>query len=193
MQEKNDLMTDEDIIELFFKRDETAIGEISRKYHNYCRTIAFQILQNSEDAEECVNETWFSTWKSIPPTRPQVLKLFIAKIVRNISFDQYKSQNRKKRGSGELAQVLDELAECISGNQDVEEDYIAKELNETIQKFAAQLPEREANIFIRRYFFVDSLDEIGKRYGISSNHIGVILSRTRRKLKQVLEREGYVL
>lgn len=193
MERRAFLLTDAEIIELFFERNENAVKEINNKYGRYCHSIAYKILHDPEDAEECVNETWYSTWESIPPTKPQRLKLFIAKIVRNISFDRYKSKNRKKRGSGELPQVLDELEECLSGNHDVEKDYIARELNETIQKFVYQLAEREANIFIRRYFFVDSLDEIAKRYGISSNHVGVILSRTRGKLKYVLEKEGYVL
>lgn len=193
MQKKDLLLTDAEIIELFFERNENAIKEISNKYDRYCRSIAYKILQNKEDAEECVNDTWYSTWKTIPPTKPQKLNLFLAKIVRNISFDKYKSKNRKKRGAGEMVQVLDELEECIPSVQNIEDDYIAHELNETIQKFTCKLPERDANIFIRRYFFVDSFDKIAKQYGISSNHVGVILSRTRKKLKYELEKEGYVL
>lgn len=187
------VITDDEIVELFFKRDENAIKELSNKYNRYCHSIAFKILNNTEDAEECVNDTWYSIWNNIPPSRPQKLNLFLARIVRNISFDKYKSKNRKKRGAGEIAQVLDELEECIPTNQNIEDDYIAIELNETIQKFTRDLPEKEANVFIRRYFFVETFEEIGKRYNISSIHVGVILSRTRKKLKLLLEREGYSL
>ena len=186
-------MTDNEIVELFFARSENAIKLISEKYHAYCYSISFQILSNKEDCEECVNDTWYRTWKSIPPTRPAHLKAFLAKIVRNISFDKYKSKNRKKRGSGEIAQVLDELSECIASDQNVENDYIAKELNDTIRSFVKSLPEREANIFIRRYFFVESFEEIACRYSVNKNHVGVILARTRKKLKQQLEMEGYFI
>lgn len=107
-------MTDEEIVQLFFQRKEEAVQEISKKYSSYCFKIANNILNNREDSEECVNDTWMQAWNTIPPTRPKYLRLFVAKIVRNLSFSRYKLKNAKKRGSGEMILVLEELEECIA-------------------------------------------------------------------------------
>lgn len=185
-------MTDEKIIELFFQRNEVALKETSKKYGAYCFKIANNILNNREDSEECLNDTWMKTWDSIPPTRPIHFNLFLAKIVRNLSFNKYKSKHTYKRGRGEIALVLDELEECIGGRSDVEKNYIEKELSETINKFVRALPEREGNVFIRRYFYSDTIKGISNRYHISENNIRVMLNRTRKKLKIRLEKEGYI-
>lgn len=186
-------MTDEKIIQLFFQRNEVAIEETSRKYGTYCFKIANNILKNQEDSEECVNDTWLKTWETIPPTRPQYLNLFLAKIVRNLSFNKYKSKYAGKRGGGDMAVVLDELAECIAGANDTETAYLAEELQKTINRFVTALPETEGNVFIRRYFYADSIREISKRYLISENHVRVMLNRTRNKLRVKLEKEGYIV
>ena len=146
-------MTDEEIVQLFFQRKEEAVQEISKKYSSYCFKIANNILNNREDSEECVNDTWMQAWNSIPPTRPKYLRLFVAKIVRNLSFSRFKLKNAKKRGSGEMMLVLEELEECIAGQSDVETLYIAGELQTAINEFVHNLPEKEGNIFIRRYFY----------------------------------------
>ena len=185
-------MTDEEIVQLFFQRKEEAVQEINRKYGSYCFKIANSILNNREDLEECVNDTWMQTWNTIPPTRPKYLRLFVAKIVRNLSFSRYKLKNAKKRGSGEMMLVLEELEECIAGQSDVETLYIAGELQTAINEFVKNLPEKEGNIFIRRYFYAESMKDISKRYGVSENNVRVILSRTRGKLRVKLEKEGYI-
>lgn len=184
-------MTDEKILELFFQRNEVAIAETNRKYGAYCYQIANAILNNPEDAEECLNDTWMKTWYSIPPAQPIHFRLFLAKIVRNISFNKYKAKYAKKRGEGELALVLEELEECIASQSDVESVFLAEELQETINTFVCNLPEKEGNIFIRRYFYLDSVKDISKRYHLTENHVSVLLNRTRNKLKTVLQKEGY--
>ena len=185
-------MEDNQIIELYWQRDEGAISESSRKYGSYCQSIAFNILQNNEDSEECVNDTWLKAWDSMPPHKPDCLRLFLAKITRNLSFNRYNANKAKKRGGGEMTLVLDELAECISNETDPEEAIINKELNEYIIRFVHTLPERERNIFVRRYFFVDTVKSISKRYGLSENYVSVTLNRTRKMLKKKLKKEGYI-
>lgn len=106
-------MDDKQIIELYWQRNEDAIHETSLKYGSYCYSIAHNILSNNEDSEECVNDTWLKAWNSIPPQRPVHLKMFLAKITRNLSFDKYKAGKAAKRGNGEIAVVLDELSECL--------------------------------------------------------------------------------
>lgn len=185
-------MTDDEIIQLFFERKEEAIKETYKKYGSYCFKIANNILGNREDSEECLNDTWLEIWDSIPPTRPVHFHLFLAKMVRNLSINKYRSKYAKKRGNGEMALILDELEECIVGQSDVETLVIAGELQSTINKFVRGLSEKEGNIFIRRYFYSDSIKDISNRYHISENNVRVILNRTRNKLKIRLEKEGYI-
>lgn len=185
-------MTDEKIIELYFNRNEAAIAETSRKYGSYCFKIADNILNDREDAKECLNDTWMQAWNAIPPTRPAHLRLFLARLARNLSLNRYRAKYTQKRGSGETAFILDELEECLSGQSDVETLYIAKELQATINQFVRTLPEKEGNVFIRRYFFSDSIKEIADRYHISENNARVMLNRTRNKLRDRLEKEGYL-
>ncbi len=182
-------MQDLQIISLYFERDEQAIVETNRKYGSYCFAIANNILQNQEDSEECVNDTWLRTWNSIPPARPNHLKLFLAKITRNLSFDKYKAKHSQKRGDGELPLVLDELEFCVADSSDVEGELIAKEMEQKVLSFVQNLAEQERNIFLRRYFYVESIGEIAKRYNLKENNVSVILSRTRQKLQQELRKE----
>ena len=185
-------MTDDKIIQLFFQRQEVAIKETQKKYGSYCFKIANSLLNNKEDTEECLNDTWLKAWESIPPTRPTYFNLFLAKIVRNFAINKYRSKHTHKRGKGEIALVLDELEECITGEADVETLYIAEELQNTINKFVRGLSEKDGNVFIRRYFYADPIKDISKRYHISENNVRVMLSRTRNRLKLMLEKEGYI-
>jgi len=185
-------LEDSQIIELYRQKNADAIPETASKYGAYCFAIAEKILHNTEDSEECVNDTWLHAWNAIPPQNPKVLRLFLAKITRNLSFDRYNAQKAEKRGSGETALVLDELGECLGGGADAEAAYEAKELREAIQRFVRSLPEREGNVLVRRYFFVEPVADIARRYGLTENHVAVILSRTRKKLKAHLQKEGYL-
>ncbi len=184
-------MDDRRIIELYWQRDAQAIAESNGKYGGYCFAIANNILSSSEDAEEGVNDTWLRAWNAMPPKRPDRLRLFFARIVRNISFNRYEAIKAKKRGGGEISLVLDELSECIAAETDIEGEYQARELGRSIRRFVSGLPAREADIFVRRYFFTEPVAAIARRFGLTENNTAVILSRTRRKLRACLEREGY--
>ncbi|MDE7325011.1 MAG: sigma-70 family RNA polymerase sigma factor [Lachnospiraceae bacterium] len=185
-------MEDSQIIELFWQKNTDAISEAASKYGAYCFTIAESILHNAEDSKECVNDTWLHAWNAIPPQRPDVLRMFLAKITRNLSFDRFHARNAKKRGGGEITFVLDELSECLSSGVDTEAAYEAKELRQCIRHFVRALPERDRNVMVRRYFFIESVADIAKRYGLTENNVMVILSRTRKKLKDHLLKEGYL-
>lgn len=185
-------MEDSQIIELYWQKNEDAIKETDRKYREYCFAIANNILCNHQDSEECVNDTWLNTWNAIPPQKPKALQIFLAKITRNLSFNRFNARSAQKRGSGEITLVLDELAECLSGESDVESEYAAKELGQHIRLFVHALPEKACNVFVRRYFFTDPVREIAKRYRLTENNVMVILSRTRKKLKQYLVKEGFI-
>ena len=186
-------MEDGKILELYFQRDENAIKETSAKYGAYCYSIADNILHNKQDCEECVNDTWINAWNSIPPQRPVKFKLYLARITRNLSFNLFNSRNTKKRGGGEMHLILDELSECVAGRDNVENEYIAKELGQSIQQFVRALPERDGNVFLRRYFFCEPISAIAKRYALTQNNVTVILSRTRKKLQKHLIKEEYFL
>lgn len=184
------MMEDNQIIDLYFERDEQALKETQDKYQLYCKNISFNILQNHEESEECFNDTLLKTWYSIPPHRPSYLKLYLAKIIRNCSLDVFQKNHAQKRGEYESPLVFDELEECI-GEESVEVNFHQNQLKEMINHFLHQLPEKECDIFIRRYFYFDSTQEIAHRYQIKESHVYVILSRTREKLKDYLKKGGY--
>lgn len=184
-------MEDSQILELYRQRDADAISETAKKYGPYCFAIAENILHSAEDSEECVNDTWLRAWNAIPPQRPGVLRIFLAKITRNLAFNRFNARNAQKRGGGEVALVLDELGECLGG-ADTETAYEAKELRRCIRLFVRSLPEREGNVLVRRYFFAEPVADIAKRYGLTENNVMVILSRTRGKLRAHLLKEGYL-
>ncbi len=183
-------MDDSMIIQLYWERNETAIRETETAYGKYCFSIADNILHSREDAEESVNDTFLHVWNAIPPTRPGRFKLFLARITRNLSFDRYKSMRRKKRGNSEMEMILEELDGCLSA-EDTETAFFAKELENTLKEFIDSLPVREKSIFLRRYFFAESIPVIAKAFSLRENHILTILSRTRKKLKNYLQKEGY--
>lgn len=184
-------MEDSKIVELYLQKNEKAIKETDNKYGSYCFTIAHNILHSREDSEECVNDTWLKTWNAIPPHKPAKLQMFLAKITRNLSFNRFHSRSAKKRGGGEIVFVLDELAECLACESDIASEYEMQELGQCVRIFVRSLPEREGNIFVRRYFFTETIAEIAEKYGLTENNIMVILSRTRKKLKNQLIREGF--
>lgn len=184
-------MEDRQIIELYWQKNADAISETANKYGVYCFAIAENILHDIEDSEECVNDTWLHAWNAIPPQRPNAFRMFLAKITRNLSLDRLSTRNAEKRGGGEMALVLDELTECLAGEADVEAAYEARELEQIIRRFVQALPEREGNVFVRRYFFIEPAAAIAKRYHLTENNVRVILNRVRKKLKQELMREGY--
>lgn len=184
-------MDDNSIIRLYFDRDEQAVEETARKYGSYCYTIANNILSNREDAQESVNDTYLDAWNSIPPHRPSSLSLFLGKITRRISIDRLRKNNAQKRGGGELALVLDELQQCIPSEADVEQAFEKKYLSQMINEFVKTLPEKERKVFLCRYWYMDSVKSIARRFGYSESKVKSMLYRTREKLREALRKEGY--
>ena len=186
-------MDDKAIVELYFARDEQAITQTDRKYGGYCYSVANRILCSKEDSEETVIDAYWQVWNAIPPQCPKVLKLFLGKITRNLAFSRWRKMTAGKRGGGETELVLEELAECIPGTEQIDDQLNAKELVRTIQTFLDTLPERDQAIFLRRYYYVEDVDAIADRYGIRRTNVNLILSRTRAKLKIYLKQEEYDL
>lgn len=184
-------MNDSQIIELYWNRNTKAISASMEQYGAYCFSVAYGILDDAQDSEECVNDTWLRAWNAIPPTRPTVLKVFFAKITRHLSFDRYKARKSLKRGGGDTMLVLEELAECIADESNVEGQVNAKELGEVINQFVLSLSEREQNLFVRRYFFSEPIKVIADRYEMNENYVNVTLSRIRKRLRSHLSKEGY--
>ncbi len=188
-----DRMEDSKIIELYLARDEQAIVSTEQKYGSYCSTVAFHILRNTEDVRECLNDTWLRLWNSIPPVIPASLKYYAARIIRNLAFDRYEADRTQKRGSGEIPLILDELAEVIPSHSSVEDEVAGLELQRQINAFLKGEKPRERDIFIRRYFWSETMDEIAERYGMQKNAVSASLYRMRARLKTYLEGEGYIV
>jgi len=169
-------MDDNAIIDLFFSRDESAISETAGKYGAYCFTVANNILGDSGDAEECLNEAWFRAWSCI-------------RLVRSAALDRVRAQKAQKRGGGETELALEELKECLAGTADVESEVLQRERSELIRGFVHGLPEKERTVFVRRYFFLDSVRDIAVLLGTSEGSVMTRLSRTRKKLRNLLEKE----
>ncbi len=184
-------LRDEEIIEFCFARKEEALSIISEKYGAYCKKVAENILGNPEDSEECFSSALFAFWNCVPPEKPENLKIFLAKITRNFAINKLRERTTEKRGGKETPEIFDELSEIVPSGENVEENFIAKELGKSINRFAKELPERERKIFIRRYFFMETTEEIGKRYALLPGNVAVILHRIRKKLKKHLEKEGF--
>ena len=185
-------MDDTQIVELYWARKESAIEETEAKYGSYCYSIAQNILQNQDDAEESVNDTWLDAWNSMPPHRPSVLSTFLGKLTRRISIDKWRRTTAKKRGDGQLPLVLAELEDCISDGKSIEEETERKLLAEVIAAFVKGLPETEQKVFLCRYWYMDSVSAIATRFRFSESKVKSMLFRTREKLRVRLEKEGLV-
>lgn len=186
-------MEDTKIVQLYWNRDQNAITETATKYGNYCTSIAKKILGNKEDAEECVNDTYMNAWNSMPPHRPNMLSTFLGKITRNLSFNRYKHNNAGKRGGSEISAVLDELSECVSGKDNVEQEIEYKELVKAIDSFLDTLSPEKRSIFICRYWYTDSISEIAKQFNMRENTVSMALNHIRTMLQKYLTERGYEL
>ncbi len=186
-------MRDNEIINLYWEREETAITESENKYGSYCHTISYNILHNDEDAEECVNDTWLGAWKSMPPQRPERLSTFLGKITRNLSLNRFKKYTAEKRGMGQTELVLSELEDCIPGETSVEQIVDELVLVKSINDFLYAQPEQKRNIFIRRYWYLFSIKDIAAVYNMSESKVASLLFRMRNELKRHLEMEGIQL
>jgi len=183
---------DNQIIELFFRRDETALTETANKYGGFCLRIAMNVVNVREDAEECVNDTYHTAWNQIPPTKPDSFKAFLGRIVRNFAISKYRVLHAKKRFNG-LEVMLSELSDCIPGAESVEQEMEAKELTEYINTWLAGLKPEDRALFVRRYWYGDEVRELAKKCGVSGTQMTQRMLRLRRKLKVFLEEKGVVL
>ncbi len=195
MSEKNKnntkaLLTDEEIIALYWERNEQAIKETDIKYGRYLYTISYNILRDDMDSEECLNDTYLGTWNSIPPKRPNAFQVFLSKITRNFALQKFRMQNAAKRIPSELVMSLNELDECIGDGNTVEEEYMIRTIGIVLNKFLRKLSNRDSFIFVCRYYYSDSVASIAKMLGTSDNTIYRRLKDMRSNLKTALEKEG---
>lgn len=184
-------MEDSKIIELYFTRSELAVSETAKKYGNYCHSIAYRILCNLEDAEECVNDTWLRAWNSMPPRHPQLLSAFLGKITRNLSLTRYEKQTAAKRGGGEIPVILDELSECIPSCVDVEQSVDTNILSALLNRFLGSLEQENRQLFVLRYWYLYPVKNAAKTAGMGESKAKMRLLRMRQQLKKLLEAEGY--
>lgn len=186
-------MDDEIILDLYWARSESAISEIAKKYGSYCMAIAANILQNSEDAEECVNDTYQKAWENIPPQRPANFRAFLGRITRNLSLNRYKEQRTQKRGGDNIALIYSELEECIPASRDTEAEFESGLVVGAINSFLQSLDRESRIVFVRRYWYADPIRGIAVRFGMSESKVKSMLFRTRKKLRTHLENEGVIL
>ncbi len=183
-------MNDTLILELFRKRDEQAIAKLAKKYGKLCIYIARNILSQHEDAEECVNSAYFETWNHIPPDNPDNLQAYVCRIVRNISINRLEYNNAEKRNP-QVTVSIDELSECIPDKSDPQEKLSAEEIGKLLSCFLREQDEKYRKVFVRRYWYGDSISAIAEFYGMKEKTVATYLFRTRKKLKIFLQKEGY--
>lgn len=183
-------MTDEKIIELFWQRSEQALVATDDKYGRMCHGIAFRILNDREDAEECVNDGYLRLWNNIPPQRPKSLSAFLGRIVRNLALNRYEKMNASKRGGGEVPLALDELSACISGEEDILNRLERKIFQKMLSEFIGDMKPEERVIFLLRYWELQPVVQIAQLCRCSESKVKMSLFRSRQRLRAVLEREG---
>ncbi len=186
-------MEDKEMVDLYWERSEDAIIQTAQKYQSYCIQIAYNILYNKEDSEECVNDAYLRVWNAIPPKRPECFSAFLGKITRNLAFNKYNQQTAKKRGAGQMEFVLHELEESILPNTNFEEEIDGAVLVKLLNHFLLELPKTERIIFVQRYWYVCSIKELSERWQMSESKIKSKLFRMRNKLKKYLKKEGVSL
>ena len=187
------IMSDEQIVKLYWQRDEQAIRETDIKYKSFLITIAYNVVHDINDSEECLNDTYIGAWNSIPPSKPISLQAFLATIMRRTAIDCYKAKNRQKRVASELSVSLSEVEDFIADNSDMYCEIDAKELGRVISDFVRSLSERRMYIFMSRYYFARPITEITKRLGCSESTVNKEIAIIKRELKEKLEKEGYAL
>jgi RNA polymerase sigma-70 factor (ECF subfamily) len=183
-------MNDARILTLYENRSEAAVSETERVYGAYCMKIAMNILGSREDAEECVNDAFLLAWKSIPPTRPAALSAYLGRLTRNLALNRYKQKHTNKRGKGETALLLSELEDCVSAGNAVEDAMDARELSRAITGFLYTQDEERRAMFVRRYWYADSIADVARRFGAGQSKVKSALARMRKELKDYLEKEG---
>ena len=185
-------MEDSKIIALFYARSEQAIAELSKKYGAVCNKVAENILNSKQDAEECVNDAYLGAWDTIPPQNPNPLLTYVCRIVRNLAIKKYHANTAQKRNS-HYDVALEELENCFSNAESVEAALDVQELTAYLNVFLETLDVEKRVLFVRRYWYGDSVEELAKRFSISKHNVSVRLSRTREKLKVYLAEKGVAI
>lgn len=185
-------MEDQAIVALYWARDQRALAETAEKYGGYCRSVAGAVLPDPQDAEEAVNDAYLAAWNAMPPHRPALLGPFLGKLCRRAALHLWRRGRAQKRGGGETALVYDELAECIGGGS-AETALEAAELGRSLDRFLASQPQAARRVFVCRYWYVDSVEDIARRFGFSQSKVKSMLRRTRQKLRDYLIKEGVFL
>lgn len=184
-------MEDDAIVSLYWERSEQAIRETESKYGKLCYSIAYNLLHNTEDAAESVNDTYLEAWNSMPPHKPNSLAAFLGRITRRLSVDRWRNSHAKKRGGGEYPLLLDELSECIPSKASVEQQVELKELAETVNRFLSGLSVEKQQVFLRRYWYGDSMEDLAKTFDFTVNKIKSMLFHLRENLREQLKKEGF--
>ena len=182
-------MEDHEIVELYWDRDERAIGESERKYGGLCRGVALRVLESPDDGEECVSDTWLGAWNAIPPRRPARLGAFLGKITRNLALDRWRRDHAEKRYGGETAMALEELGEIVSGKS-LEDEVQSRELDRALDGFLRGLAKRDRELFLRRYWGTETLESLAKQTGLSLGAVHRRLGKLRESLRDHLQKEG---
>ena len=183
-------ITVNELIKLFFARDERAIEETQKQYGEYCFTIANNILGNDQDAEECLNDALFGAWNAIPPARPQNFGAYFLTLVRNFALKKYAAAHAEKRGGGQMTAALDEISEILASGEDVERDIDRRSMLDAVTRFLGTLPDYQRNLFVRRYYHTSSIAELAELFEMSESNVKVTLSRVRKRLRDQLRKEG---
>ena len=182
-------MRDEDIISLLFDRSEKGISAMDEKYGVACRRLSLNLVGNEQDAEECVNDAYFAVWNKVPPEKPNPLSAFLYKILRNLSLKKYREKKAKKRNGG-FEELLDELEEFLPSAETTESRIEQKELTRVIEAFLDTLTPENRNVFLRRYWFAESYEQISKATGYSKSNVSMRLLRTKEKMMTYLTERG---
>lgn len=184
-------MNDAQIVELYWQRSERALSETAQHYGAYCTKISMSILADPQESEENVNDTYLQAWNSIPPNRPDMLRPFLGRIARNLALNRYKAARAQKRGAGEFELSLEELGDCLGAGRPAEELSDAAALGQSINAFLHRESGEARRMFIRRYFYSESVGEIAERFAVSESKVKSCLLRTRNRLRLHLEKEGW--
>ncbi len=185
-------MDDSALLDRYFARSQTAVDATVAKYGAYCRTVAANILPDSRDVDEAVNDAYLAAWNSIPPNRPENLRTYLAKLTRRAALKRWRAKDAQKRGGGEPEAALEELSAILPGGSDPAQAVEAAELTAALSRFLDGLPDTERRVFLRRYWFLDPIAAIGDRYGFSRSKVKSMLARTRAKLLAHLKKEGFL-
>ena len=183
-------MNDSQIVDMYWQRNERAIAETANKYGNYCYKIAYNILADSEDSEECVNDTWHGAWNSMPENRPSRLAPYLAKLTRWLSLKRLRERNTLKRSGNEISVALEELSESLDSGENIQEQIELNELHKAIESYLDSIDEQMRNVFIARYWFMLPVTQIAEKFNFSESKVKTMLMRTQIRLKIYLEEEG---